>query len=134
MAPRRQRCHGQVGRHSARTVTLRWQACVSFLVNYLRNCELPFHLGVDQVGVVAGVEAVDVDGARVGVGVPAVVTVVGAGVVGDEVGTSVGVTVVGRAVGSFVGSRGDGVLVLVSITGLPPDGLVVTLGGGRSHR
>jgi len=58
----------------------------------------------------------------------------GAGVVGDVVGASVGATVVGRAVGSFVGSRGDGVLVLVPITGVPPDGMAVTLGGGRSHK
>jgi hypothetical protein len=132
MAPRRQRCHGQVGRHSARTVTLRWQACVSFLVNYLRNCELPFHLGVDQVGVGAGVVAVAVVGVPLGLGVPALVVVVVGRVVGDEVGASVGDTVVGRAVGSFVGSRGDGVLVLVTITGVPPDGVIVT-GGGRSH-
>ena len=88
-----------------------------------------------QVGVGAGVEAVDVVGVPVGVGVPAVVVAAGEGAVGDVlVGTSVGETVVGRAVGSFVGSRGDGVLVLVSITGVPPDGLVVTGGGGRSHR
>ena len=105
MAPRRQRCHRQVGRHSARTVTLRWQACVSFLVNYLPNCELPFHLGVDQVGVVAGVEAVDVVGVRlgvrIGVGVPAVVV---GRVVGEVVGASVGESVVGRVVVSFFGS------------------------------
>jgi len=81
------------------------------------------------------VVAVGSVGVAVGEGVPAGVgaTVVGR-VVGDFVGTSVGETVVGRSVGSFVGSRGDGVLVLVSITGVPPDGLVVTLGGGRSHR
>ncbi len=79
-------------------------------------------------------EAVDVVGVPVGVGVPAVVVAVGEGVVGDFVGCSVGETVVGRVVGSFVGSRGHGVLVLVSITGVPPNGLVVTLGGGRSHK
>jgi len=81
-----------------------------------------------------GVVAVAVVGVPLGVGVPAVVVAMGGGVVGDEVGASVGETVVGRVVGSFVGSRGDGVLVLVSITGVPPDGLVATLGGGRSHR
>jgi hypothetical protein len=77
--------------------------------------------------------AVAVVGVPLGVGVPAVVVAVGAGVVGDVVGASVGATVVGRVVGSFVGSRGAGVLVLVSITGVPPDGMVATLGGGRSH-
>ena len=88
-----------------------------------------------QVGVGAGVVAVAVVGVPLGVGVPAVVVAVGGRVVGDvAVGASVGETVVGRVVGSFVGSRGDGVLVLVSITEVPPDGLVVTLGGGRSHR
>jgi len=88
------------------------------------------------VGVGAGVVAVAVVGVPLGVGVPAGVgtLAVGEGVVGNFVGTSVGETVVGRAVGSFVGSRGDGVLVLVSITGVPPDGMVATLGGGRSHR
>ena len=78
--------------------------------------------------------AVDVVGAPVGLGVPAVVVAVGGRVVGDVVRASVGETVVGRAVGSLVGSRGDGVLVLVSITGVPPDGKVVTLGGGRTQR
>jgi hypothetical protein len=87
-----------------------------------------------QVGVGAGVEAVDVVGVPVGVGVPAVVVAVGEGVVGDFVGASVGETVVGRFVGSFVGSRGAGVVVLVSIIGVPPDGMVATLGGGLSHR
>jgi hypothetical protein len=43
-----------------------------------------------QVGVGAGGEAVDVDGARVGVGVPAVVVAVGGRVLGDVVGASVG--------------------------------------------
>jgi hypothetical protein len=79
------------------------------------------------------VVAVDVLGVPVGVGVPAVVVAVGEGVVGDFVDGSAGETVVGRVVGSFVGSRGAGVLVLVSITGVPPDGAVVTGGGGRSH-
>jgi len=88
----------------------------------------------DQEGVGAGVVVIDVDGVPVGFGVPAVVVAGVGGVVFEEVGTSVGETVVGRAVGSFVGSRGDGVLVLVSITGVPPDGMVATLGGGRSHR
>ena len=78
--------------------------------------------------------AVDVVGAPVGLGVPAVVVAVGGRVVGDVVRASVGETVVGRVVGSFVGSRGDGVLVLVLITGVPPDGMVATLGGGRSHK
>ena len=87
------------------------------------------------MGVGAGVVAVAVVGVLLGVGVPAAVVVAGGeGVVGDEVGASVGETVVGRVVGSFVGSRADGVLVLVSITGVPPDGMVATLGGGRSHR
>jgi len=90
--------------------------------------------GRDQVGVGPGVVATAVDGVPLGVGVPAVVVAVGGRVVGDvAVGASVGETVVGRVVGSFVGSRGDGVLVLVSITGVPPDGAVVTGGGGRSH-
>ena len=75
----------------------------------------------------------DVVGVPAGVGVPAVVVAIGGRVVGRVVGASVGETVVGRAVGSFVGSRGNGVLVLVSITGGPPDGMVATLGGGRSH-
>lgn len=89
----------------------------------------------DQVGVGAGVVAVAVDGVPLGVGVPAVVVAVEEGVVGDVVvGTSVGATVVGLAVGSFVVSRGDGVLVLVLITGVTPDGTFATLGGGRSHR
>ena len=88
----------------------------------------------DQVGVAAGVVAIEVDGVPVGVGVPALVVAVVGRVVRDVVGASVGETVVGRSVGSFVGSRGDGVLVLVSITGVPPDGMVATLGGGRSHR
>lgn len=83
-----------------------------------------------QAGVGAGVVEVDVVGVRLGVrlgvGVPAVV-------VGRVVGASVGESVVGRVVGFFVGSRGGGVLVVVSITGVPPDGVVVT-GGGRSHR
>ena len=75
------------------------------------------------------------DGVPVGFGVPVVVVAGGGGVVGGVfVGTSVGETVVGRAVGSFVGSRGDGVLVLVSITWVPPDGVIATRGGGRSHR
>ena len=77
--------------------------------------------------------AVAVVGVPLGDGVPAVVVAVGEGVVGRVVGASVGETVVGRVVGSFVGSRGDGVLVLVSITGVPPDGTFVTGGGGRSH-
>ncbi|HZW43124.1 MAG TPA: hypothetical protein VFF32_01860 [Dermatophilaceae bacterium] len=72
-------------------------------------------------------------GVPVGAGVPTVVVAVGGRVVGDVVGASVGETVAGRAVGSFVGSRGDGVPVLVSITGVPPGGVIVT-GGGRSHR
>jgi hypothetical protein len=76
--------------------------------------------------------AVDVVGAPVGLGVPAVVVAVGGRVVGDVVRASVGETVVGRVVGSFVGSRGAGVLVLVTITGFAPDGVIVT-GGGRSH-
>ncbi len=79
--------------------------------------------------------AVAVVGVPLGLGVRAVVVAVGGRVVGDvAVGASVGETVVGRVVGSFVGSRGDGVLVLVSITGVPPDGAAVTGGGGRSHR
>lgn len=86
-----------------------------------------------QVGVGAGVVEIEVDGVPLGLGVPAVVVAAGEGVVGDEVVASVGETVVGRVVGSFVGSRVDGGLVLVSITGVPPDGVVVT-GGGRSHR
>jgi len=86
-----------------------------------------------QVGVGAEVVAVAVVGVRLGVGVPAVVVAVVGRVARDVVGASVGETVVGRAVGSFVGSRGDGVLVLVSITGVPPDGAFVTGGGGRSH-
>jgi hypothetical protein len=86
-----------------------------------------------QVGVGAGVEAVDVVGVPVGLGVRAVVVALVGRVVGNFVGASVGETVVGRAVGSFVGSRGAGVLVLVSITGVPPDGAVAG-GGGRSHR
>ena len=90
--------------------------------------------GRDQVGVGPGVVATAVDGVPVGLGVPAVVVGVVGRVVGDVVGASVGATVVGRAVGSFVGSRGDCVLVLVSITGVPPDGKVVTLGGGRTQR
>jgi hypothetical protein len=90
--------------------------------------------GRDQVGVGPGVVATAVDGVPLGVGVPAVVVGVVGRVVGDVVGASVGATVVGRAVGSFVGSRGDCVLVLVSITGVPPDGKVVTLGGGRTQR
>jgi len=90
--------------------------------------------GRDQVGVGPGVVATAVDGVPLGVGVPAVVVGVGGRVVGDVVGASVGATVVGRAVGSFVGSRGDCVLVLVSITGVPPDGKFVTLGGGRTQR
>jgi len=57
--------------------------------------------GVDQVGVVAGVEAVDVVGVRLGVGVPAVVV---GRVVGEVVGASVGESVVGRVVVSFFGS------------------------------
>ena len=61
--------------------------------------------GVDQVGVVAGVEAVDVVGVRlgvrIGVGVPAVVV---GRVVGEVVGASVGESVVGRVVVSFFGS------------------------------
>jgi len=88
----------------------------------------------DQVGIGAGVVAVAVVGVPLDVGVPAVVVPVGEGVVGDEVGASVGETVVGRTVGSFVGSRGEGALVLLSITGVPPDGMVVALGDGRSHR
>jgi hypothetical protein len=79
------------------------------------------------------VEAVAVVGVPDGVGVPAVVVAVGGRFVGEVVGASVGETEVGRVVGSFVGSRGEGVLVLVSITGVPPDGVGVT-GGGRSHR
>ena len=95
----------------------------------------PNTLCFDQVGVGAGVVAVAGVGVPLGVGVPAGVGALAVGrVVGRVVGASVGETVVGRAVGSFVGSRGDGVLVLVSITGVPPGGLVVTLGGGRSHR
>jgi len=86
-----------------------------------------------QVGVGPGVVTTAVTDVPLGVGVPAVVVGVGGGVVGDFVGASVGETVVGRAVGSFVGSRGAGVLVLVSITGVPPDGLVAG-GGGRSHK
>ena len=77
--------------------------------------------------------AVAVVGVPLGLGVRAVVVAVGGRVLGDVVGASVGGTVVGRAVGSFVGSRGDGVLVLVSITGVPPDGAIVTGGGGRNH-
>jgi hypothetical protein len=80
------------------------------------------------------VVAVAVVGVPLGLGVRAVVVVVVGRVVGEVVGASAGGTVVGRAVGSFVGSRGDGVLVLVLITGVPPDGLVVNLGGGRSHK
>jgi len=95
---------------------------------------MPCRLDADQVGVVAGVEAVDVVGVplgvRIGVGVPAVVV---GRVVGEVVGASAGESVVGRVVVSFVGSRGAGVLVLVSITGVPPDGAVAG-GGGRSHR
>ena len=91
-------------------------------------------LAEHQVGVGAGMVAVDVLGVPLGVGAPAVVVAVGCRVVGDVVGASVGETVVGRAVGSLVGSRGDGVLVLVPITGVPPDGMVATLGGGRSHK
>jgi len=86
-----------------------------------------------QVCVGVGVVAVDVVGVPLGVGVRAVVVAVVGRVVGNFVGASVGETVLGRAVGSFVGSRGDGVLVLVSITGVPPDGTFVTGGGGRSH-
>ena len=77
--------------------------------------------------------AVAVVGVPLGLGVRAVVLALVGRVVGEVVGASVGVTVVGRVVGSFVGSRGDGVLVLVSITGVPPDGAIVTGGGGRSH-
>ncbi|MEO8518560.1 MAG: hypothetical protein ABI438_05220 [Dermatophilaceae bacterium] len=43
------------------------------------------------------------------------------------------VVVVGSFVGSPVVSRGVGVPVLVSITGVPLEGAAVT-GGGRSHR
>ena len=90
--------------------------------------------GRDQVGVGPGVVATAVDGVPVGLGVPAVVVGVVGRVVGDVVlGASVGAAVVGRVVGSFVGSRGAGVLVLVLVTGVPPDGAVVTGGGGRSH-
>ena len=90
--------------------------------------------GRDQVGVGPGVVATAVDGVPLGLGVRAVVVVVVGRVVGEVVGASAGGTVVGRVVGSFVGSRGAGVLVLVSITGVPPDGKVVTLGGGRTQR
>ena len=77
--------------------------------------------------------AVAVVGVPLGLGVRAVVVVVVGRVVGEVVGASAGGTVVGRVVGSFVGSRGAGVLVLVLVTGVPPDGAVVTGGGGRSH-
>jgi hypothetical protein len=72
-------------------------------------------------------------GVPLGLGVPAVVVALVGRVVGEVVGASAGGTVVGRVVGSFVGSRGVGVLVLVWITGVPPDGAFVTGGGGRSH-
>ncbi len=86
-----------------------------------------------QVGVGAGVMEVDVVDVPFGVRVPAVAVAVGEGVVGNAVRALVGESVVRRVVGSFVASRGDGVLVLVLITGVPRDGVVVT-GGGRSHR
>ena len=92
----------------------------------------PNTLCFDQVGVGAEVVAVDVVGVPLGLGVRAVVVALVGRVVGEVVGASAGGTVVGRVVGSFVGSRGAGVLVLVSITGVPPDGVIVT-GGGRSH-
>ena len=97
------------------------------------RCSMPSRSGVDQVGVGAGLVAAGVVGVPIGVGVPAVVVALVGRVVGEVVGASAGGTVVGRVVGSFVGSRGAGVLVLVSITGVPPDGVVATRGGGRSH-
>jgi hypothetical protein len=87
--------------------------------------------GVDQVGVVAGVVALGVVGVPFdGTGPELVAAVLGGGV-GTVVGVLVGWTVVARGVVSFFGSS-EGVVLGVLITGVPPDGVIVT-GGGRSH-